>query len=61
MYGLSFCCSVGQKMQQVLVLGSQQLTQLRDIIKCEADANMAASGCWKPSAYFYIEVRHFRL
>lgn len=42
------------------VLGSQKLTALRDIIKCEADANMQAKGLQQPSAFFYIEVyMHF--
>ena len=40
----------------VAVLGSQKLTALRDIIKCEADANMQAKGIQQPSAFFYIEV-----
>ena len=40
----------------VAVLGSQKLTALRDVIKCEADANMQAKGLQQPSAFFYIEV-----
>lgn len=38
------------------VLGSQRLTELRDVIQCEADANMRAKAQQRPSAFFYIEV-----
>ena len=41
----------------VAVLGSQKLTALRDVIRCEADANMHSKNQQKPSAFFYIEVQ----
>lgn len=40
----------------VAVLSSQKLTALRDVITCEADANMTAQKQSRPSGYFYIEV-----
>ena len=42
----------------VAVLGSQKLTALKDVIKCEADANMKSQGQDKPNGYFYIEVSY---
>ena len=33
-----------------------KLTALRDVITCEADANMTAQNQSRPSGYFYIEV-----
>ncbi len=44
----------------VAVLSSQKLTALRDVIKCEADANMTSQGQARPNGYFYIEVSYTR-
>ena len=41
--------------QEFAVLGSQTLDVLRDSLKCSNDANMAALGRTKPSAYIHIE------
>lgn len=46
----------GWKLMDVAVLSSQKLTALRDVITCEADANMTAQNQSRPSGYFYIEV-----
>ncbi len=37
------------------MLGSHLLSDLRDCLCCEADANMYVAGRDKPSAFFYIE------
>ena len=37
------------------MLGSHRLSDLRDCLCCEADANMYVAGRDKPSAFFYIE------
>ena len=42
----------------VAVLSSQKLTTLKDVIQCEADANMKSHGQDKPNGYFYIEVSY---
>ena len=41
----------------IAVLSSQKLTVLRDLIKCEADANLKAKSQERVSGFFYIEVR----
>lgn len=48
----------GWKLMEVAVLSSQKLTALKDVIKCEADANMKSQGQDKPNGYFYIEVSY---
>ncbi|CAA6665336.1 unnamed protein product [Spirodela intermedia] len=45
----------GHKTQELLVLGSQRLTALRDNIYCSTDHLMQASGVSDPSGYFLIE------
>ncbi|KAL0025725.1 hypothetical protein WJX77_007569 [Trebouxia sp. C0004] len=56
---LTFCIHrfdrPGWKLMDVAVLSSQKLTALKDVIKCEADANMKSQGQDKPNGYFYIE------
>ncbi|KAA6427035.1 MAG: hypothetical protein FRX49_02792 [Trebouxia sp. A1-2] len=56
---LTFCIHrfdrPGWKLMDVAVLSSQKLTTLKDVIQCEADANMKSHGQDKPNGYFYIE------
>ncbi|KMT14965.1 hypothetical protein BVRB_3g064730 isoform A [Beta vulgaris subsp. vulgaris] len=44
-----------QKTQELLVLGSQALTELRDKIRCLTDTVMQKAGAYDPSGYFLIE------
>lgn len=48
----------GWKLMDVAVLSSQKLTALKDVIKCEADANMKSQRQDRPNGYFYIEVSY---
>ncbi|DBB13694.1 TPA: hypothetical protein ACH3X3_000712 [Trebouxia sp. C0006] len=56
---LTFCIHrfdrPGWKLMDVAVLSSQKLTALKDVIKCEADANMKSQRQDRPNGYFYIE------
>jgi len=45
-------------LMDVAVLSSQKLTALKDVIKCEADANMKSQRQDRPNGYFYIEVSY---
>ncbi|EIE24050.1 hypothetical protein COCSUDRAFT_62573 [Coccomyxa subellipsoidea C-169] len=43
------------RLQELVVAGSQRMTDLRDALACPADINLRALGMAVPSAYFYIE------
>ncbi|MQL92169.1 hypothetical protein Taro_024790 [Colocasia esculenta] len=45
----------GQKNQELLVLGTQRLSALRDNIYCSTNQLMQAAGQYDPSGYFLIE------